>query len=411
MGDVSRRFWVVLAVLAVVPIVAFWGLRIVDVARGDFFEGPTTFAVASDFAVIYTAADMAATGDAGDLYEFDTFQARYLATIGDDPAENTLFAHPPVVAVVFVPFTALGWKAAYLVWISMSVALLVLSSFLLVSSQTLGFVTSVLVTLPAYLALMMGQLTMLWFLAFVAAALVLRSGRPELAAVPIAVLALKPTLLIGVGLWWLIDRRRHGNLALLAGLLTAIVLISLPVVGTVWLEYPQALIDFSSIHAASDAQWGQFSPWGFIGLLGVDSLPLQRAAGVVLSVAGVAVWAAFWRRWRQNSDLVMAAAIVLSLWAAPHVIAYDWVLLSVAGVLVAGALPNMTSLVARAGVALAFSSLWSIVLGNWTRDQFGWTVQWAVLVLGVVALAISRAAIRSTGAPEAGGQGPTPSRT
>ena len=378
-----------MTVLAVVPVIAFWGLRLVDVVAGDFFEGPTTFAVGSDFSVLFTAATLVAEGEADQLYDFDSFQSAYREEIGRDPAANAVFAHPPIAALPFVPLTVLSWQQAFVVWLAVSGALLCAVGWLLVRRAALGFVVASMVTVPTYLALMMGQLTMAWLTVFAGIAVLARRTRDSRSGLAAAILVLKPTLLIGIGLWWLFDRNRWRALAVLFGSSVALVVASMPFVGASWLDYPGAAFDFAELHSDSEAQWAQFSPWGFAGLLGVDSQSIGRAIGLAAVVIGIAAFLRLGRRAGDASDVMVAASIVLALWASPHVVAYDWALLGVAIVLIRRSHPGLDGVLAWSASVLAFVSIWSIVLGNWTRDQFGWTFQFAVVALAVTAVIVA----------------------
>lgn len=377
-------------VLAVVPIAVSWLLRFVDAPVNGWFAGKTTFAVGSDFGVFYTAADLARSGDIDQLYDVAAFQAAFESTIGTPPAINAAYANAPPLALAMAPLSWLPWKSAWVVWTLVGLMLAWLAARALHRGRAWPVVAGILLTYPGYLAVVSGQLSLIWLAIFAAVFWAVKTGRLIVAGLLAGLLVLKPPLLIGLAVWWLIDKRMWSTLGMAFLSAGSIATASMLLAPGAWQQYPEALREFSEVHSAQGAQWAQFSPWGFVGLISPD----HTGAGVVVGfVASVAALAGFvWLFRNRTSDWIplFAGAIVLTLWVSPHVVAYDWVLLLAAGMALWGYDRSLRPRLVVAGAVLAAVSLWSIFLGIVTRDAFGWTLQIAVIALAAVAVYVFR---------------------
>ena len=86
-------------------------------------------------------------------------------------------------------------------------------------------VALILLSLPGWLAVRLGQLAFWWILILAVVLFLLRCDRQVSAGVVASILVLKPQLAVAVALWWLISHRRHRR-ALIA-LLSASVAITI----------------------------------------------------------------------------------------------------------------------------------------------------------------------------------------
>lgn len=386
----KRRLIALVVVLAVVPIAVSWLLRLVDAPTNGWFAGETTFAVGSDFGVFYTAADLARNGGIDQLYDVDAFQAAFEATIGTPPAINAAYANAPPLALAMAPLSWLPWESAWVVWTLVGLMLAWLAVRALHRGRTWPVVVGILLTYPGYLAVVSGQLSLVWLAIFAAVFWAMKVDRLVMAGLLAGLLVLKPPLLVGLAVWWLIDKRMWRTLGvtfLSAGLIATASILLAP---GAWQEYPRALRDFSELHSAQGAQWAQFSPWGFVGLISPDHAGAGVVVGVIASAAALAGFVWLFRRRTSDWVPLFAAAIVLTLWVSPHVVAYDWVLLLAAGLALWGYDRSLQPRLVVAGAVVAAVSLWSIFLGIVTRDAFGWTLQIAVIALAAVAVYVFR---------------------
>jgi len=186
----------------------------------------------SDFRQLYTAGYMVRTGHAAKLYDYATqqhFQDSLVAS-GDLALP---FIRPAYQALLFVPFSLLSYRAAYLAFLGANVILLALAFWLLRAKLTnlavawnLLPVFVFLVFYPVALALMQGQDSVL-LLVFLAAALhALQHGREATAGALLGLGLFKLQIVIPIALIFLLWRRWRftGGFAL-SGLLLALISI------------------------------------------------------------------------------------------------------------------------------------------------------------------------------------------
>src|SRR5229473_4539863 len=141
-----------------------------------FFPGALSHGHA-DFRQLYAAGYMVRTGHAGELYDIRAQQNFQDALVGND--ERALpFIRPAYQALLFVPFSLLLYRTAYLVFLGVNLLLLAIALWLLrpsmrnLSRVWRGLPVFVfLVFYPMALALMQGQDSIL-LLTLLAAALV-----------------------------------------------------------------------------------------------------------------------------------------------------------------------------------------------------------------------------------------------
>jgi hypothetical protein len=130
----------------------------------------------SDFRVFYTPAYMLRTGDARQLYDFATIRRVQAQQIANDNAAVP-FLHPAVEAALFIPFTYLPYRSAYLIWVAFNLGILTAIYWLLrehlcsllqlgprwiLPALLLGF-------MPSAFSIFAGQDSLLLLLIFVAA--------------------------------------------------------------------------------------------------------------------------------------------------------------------------------------------------------------------------------------------------
>jgi hypothetical protein len=144
-------------------------------------------------------------------------------------------------------------------------------------------------------------------------------------------LCFKPTLLIGLAVWLILNIRRLWPCAI-----GACVTISL-LCGVSYLIAPDAWTAFVASlrsNAAFDQMdwWKNLTPRAFWRLLLGDSSAVGPLA-VASALAGIGWFVWLWRRKRDHLPSVFGATVVLTLWASPHALIYEWALLLVPAVL------------------------------------------------------------------------------
>jgi len=384
--DRLGRLWLILILVACVPVASWWVMRVVDAPANGWFQGQTTFAVGSDFSVFYTAGALVREGESETLYDVESFRIENAERTGWVLfQESPMFGNSPAFAVAVAPLTRMSWEAAWVVWTVLSLAALAVALAGLGLRYVLFSIVFVLLTMPGYSAIIEGQSTMFWLLIIAAIFVLLKRGSSTAAGVVAGLLILKPPLLIGFGLWWLIDRRMHRTLLVAASSAVGIILLSVPFVGRAWLEYPMAVVRFGDLHREAPGQQAQYSPWGFVDLLVPGYPGIATAVGVVASIIGVAAFVVFFRRHRDEWRLLFAAAIIATLWISPHILRYDWVLLVAPLAVIWHTRSYMWEAWLKASIVLAVVALWSASITNLTIDSFGWAFQFAVPAFAAVA--------------------------
>jgi hypothetical protein len=151
----------------------------------------------SDFTQFYCAAQMVRRGLGSSLYNLRTqleFQSRVVPV-------QVFYNHPPFEALLFVPFTYVPYRAAYMLWTITSLGLLIIA-VLLIQARTgltssilrftkvradVGLVTAVFLTFaPATTCLLLGQDSMLMLVIYSLAFVLLKRGSDFLAGCVLA---------------------------------------------------------------------------------------------------------------------------------------------------------------------------------------------------------------------------------
>jgi hypothetical protein len=130
-------------------------------------------------------------------------------------------------------------------------------------------------------------------------------------------------------------------------------------------------------------QWAQFSLWSSWNVLFPTRPGLVLVAGLIFSAAAVGMMIPVVRR-AGSTPGAFAAGTVLVVLVAPYVIAYDWALLLIPGVLLWLHREEDRSWLAIVFALVTVVSAWSTVLVLELIDRFGFAVQLAPLVLLVV---------------------------
>lgn len=295
---------------------------------------------AADYTPTYVAATQWRAGHGAGLYDPGA-QSAQGASLGLNGAqfEGNRFVDAPLAAVVAAPFSLLGLDASFRVWSLLQLGLVVLAVTLVLRAAPWPETTPRPARVAAAAFAVAGAGTAMLFiegqwdgvpaLGLALAYVSWRGDRPALggAALAAGMLLAKPHLAI-VLLAWLLGRRDRRMLAGAGAGLAALALATLLVVGP------------AGIGAALRAPWLSMGVTpvrmllGFLGLFaswlgeGPAAYALAIAAGCLALVAGFRMGAAT-RRDPRTLEVSLAAATLLSLLAAPHLLAQDLVVLSV----------------------------------------------------------------------------------
>lgn len=346
--------------------------------------------IGTDHSAFHTAAVLIREGRGDVLFDYPDlpgFKARQEELVGKsgflDPYRN-----PPFYALLYRPMAGLPYLTSYAVWAVVGLLALI-GGLRLVHGPGFGRPLAwALCFYPTFAAVSFGQNTLLSFGVFAVVYWCVTQDRRFLAGLAAGLLLYKPQLVLGLGVWWLIDVRRYWP-ALVGTAVTGTVLAALS-----WLSLPDETADW--VRRLPDiAAYDQFDFYNLHNPRGFgDLISSSRAVGQWVGLLGLVVavgWLGrFQRRHRQDDRLVFAAAVFATLWGSPHTMTYEWALAVLPAVILWDSRPDQ-----RQAWAVLFAVAWGVMfvatpLAKGQIQAFGVAVQVSVPVLAWVALRAER---------------------
>jgi len=346
--------------------------------------------IGTDHTAFHTAAVLIGEGRGDALFDYPRlpiFQARQEEITGK-PGFLDPYRNPPFYALLYRPTAGLPYLASYAVWAVIGVTILAAGLWLIHGAGVVRPLLWSVCFYPAFATVSFGQNTFLSLGIFALVFSAVVSEHRFLAGLAAGLLLYKPQLLLGLGIWWLIDVRRYWP-AILGGSVTAGVLAAVS-----WLLLPSETAEW--VRRLPDiAAYDRFefynlhTPRGFSYLLTGD-----KRIGDVFGLVGLLLAVAWLVRFRLrhggDARLVFAAAVLATLWGSPHTMTYEWALLIIPAVVLWDTQVELRgewlALFAVAWVALFVSTpLTKAQLG-----LFGHAIQTSVPVLAWVALRADR---------------------
>jgi hypothetical protein len=346
--------------------------------------------IGTDHSAFHTAAVLLDEGRGDALFDYPdltAFAARQEELVGK-PGFLDPYRNPPFYALLYRPTARLPYLASYAAWAVLGLLVLV-GGLRLVHGPAVGRpLVWALAFYPLFAAVSFGQNTLLSFGAFALVYRALVDDRRFLAGLAAGLLLYKPQLLLGLGVWWLLDVRRFwpalGGLAVTGVALAGLSWAVLPAETAEWVRRLPDIarydrFEFYNLH----------NPRGFGDLL-TGSRTVGQWVGLAGLVFAVGWLARFLGRHRGDDRLVFAAAVFATLWGSPHTMTYEWALAVLPAVVLWDVRPDRrglwVGLFAAAWVAL-------FVATPLTKGQLsvaGVAVQVSVPVLAWVALRAER---------------------
>lgn len=379
-----------------VKFVQFWIEWISDISR---LIRTGHLATGLDFAMMYTGAKLASAGRWADAYHLERFLGAYNSVTGLTlPAGAAVFPYPPSTALALVPQTLLPLQSSLILWLTVSLVAFVLSTRLLRIPPLAG-AAILLLTAPAYMTIRLGQNTMFSLLIVSVALGLLRRGNRFAAGVAIGLLVLKPQLLIGFGLWWLMAPRtriREGSGAVVGVL--GVLIPSFAIAPDAWRIY---LESFSSLAAPPGMiPLGSFSWLDFVRFL----FQGHPAASLIVSAVGLTALIAglgyVLKEQTSDPELAFALAVLATVLLSPRIVVYDWLLLVVPGAVVWQRVPRLQAQITLSAGLLSLASLVNSEAVARSLNTAGWALAPAFPILVLVVLWLAPR-LRSEGEPSA----------
>lgn len=344
----ARKLAVTLAVGLLAGYILIWARSVQD------SRGPEGYVRRTDFISSLTGALIIREGNGPSLYDLDmqrVVEEQALAPYATlNPGELLPYNHLPFEALLIAPLINLPFPVIFAIWtmlagLAIGLTLGVMDEAMPVAHPT-GWVMSLAACsyLPLIRALMLGQNSPLVLLGLCATYASVKHGRSSWAGLALLLVALKPQAL-PVILLVLLLQRQWKALLVFAGLMSALVVLVMPLLGAQWpLQYAQLLLgvagwnDPNAINPAIMYNWRGF----FTNLVGGDAPGLVTPLFVLLSLVSalLLVWA--WRRSRSargertahfyaygrpSSDLIWALAGVVAVVTSTHLNPHDLSLL------------------------------------------------------------------------------------
>jgi len=264
-----------------------------------------------DFIAIYASARLVATGNPGAVTDREAIFAVEHATL----PERTIFLNnpnPPALSLVLAPIGALPFDISYAVMLTLCVAALAASAFLIAplaaADQRMRLFPFAMLAPPSTIALAEGQTTPFMLLA-VAASL---RAPPALSGALLGLVALRPQLLPLFAVIALADRRRRVPFLIVVA---AVALVSFLMVG------PDGVVRYLDLvgPAAAELRPGELGLAALarrVGIGGDDAL-------ASLALSALAVLAAAVLLLRAKAERRMVLAPPATLLSVPHVLLHD----------------------------------------------------------------------------------------
>ena len=276
----------------------------------------------TDFRVLHLGGRLLNAGRGAEAYDPD----RFLEIASTDPElaqsvrELDVFISIPTFAWLIRPFALLPSNVALVLWLTLSALALVGAVKLL----RLPWWTSLIaLVMPFGVGHIYHAQTGFFALLWAAAIHRLCVDDRKLEAGALAGLAvLKPTLLLGIALWWLVDWRRWwGSLAAAAAVGTALVVPTVIAGFDHWRNFLDAL----SKRAALDQEVIANQPTIGEAISRTFGTDIGGGWPAILGVlaAGLIVMFFVRRRWPERTDILAGFAIALSVVVSPHHLLYD----------------------------------------------------------------------------------------
>ncbi len=425
------RRWLWLAAVAGVLVWATW---LGSLALGDWQYDLVGQLVSVDHLAFYSPARMIREGREEAIYDHAEL-CEYQQSLFPPGKWNEFEAYrnPPFYALLYVPTAGLPYWASAWIWNLIGLVCLLLGVRWLFAVRGAEYgvrngnpadishwraAAWALTFLPVFAAVSYGQNSLLSFAALCGTYRLLAARRPFAAGLVAGLLWFKPPLLLGLIVWGLLDLRRLWPAAL--GVIVTGAVLTLgtyPIIPNAWRMFVEKLQE--NMGFANFDWWKMHNARSFWRLLlpGTGVLP----TALWLASAALGLWA-FVRVWKQQRDdlpAVFGAAVLLTLWASPHSMVYEWSLAVIPAVLWWAHLPGCRSawlvLFAVGWVALFVGTDWGRIQDWVQRNQFGVgqpvVFQVSVPLLGWAGWRATRLLDGSRGPdadPSAGPTGPAP---
>jgi len=256
------------------------------------------------------------------------------------------FPYPPWYALVTLPLVKLSIAIAARFWLELNLVMLLVSVWLLTggweSRKRLSAFVGALVFMPVLGALYVGQYVFPVLLGLALLSFSLKKNKTALIALAAALLTFKPHLgglaLVALIVYLWIYRDSFGKRSLWLTIATGIFLFSIGFLAdSAWpLNYLRSITGYGQIPGVQTCEICSSLPvtvarW--LGLPGMQSA-FDIAGLLLLIFLGLLIWK---RSWWESPNFMVASVTLVTLLVSPYLLNYDFVLLLVPILILAGA--------------------------------------------------------------------------
>lgn len=309
-----------------------WFLRILLAGGSDAYVRGAT-----DFLPTLTGGRLIREGQGAHLYDFEAQRLAQIRVLAPDFTPGTfvnIYNHPPAEALLVAPLINLPGVAFWL-WTLGALLAFAAGLWLLARAWPIPtplrwvVIAAACAYYPVHLALWLGQNTAFVFLGCCGVWAGRHRDQPWLVGLSLPLIALKPQFLpVVIGL--LLLERCWKALLVAAGLLTALVVAAMPILGVAWpLHYARfVLVDSNRGAAVAEKPMNMINWRGLMVNLVGDAAPgLVTPLFALLSVLTIGAFLLVWWRSRHAgpaaSEAVWALALLVAVLIAPHLNPHD----------------------------------------------------------------------------------------
>ena len=306
------------------------------------------YASGIDFTATLTGAQIIRDGDGARLYDLDVQRAAqrvllapYSANQAAPADSDTVlpYIHPPFEALLTAPLMGLPPGTLYLLWIGV-IGLALVGSVLLLA-RTLPLVgesrwlmlAAICAYAPMHQVLLLGQSSPLVLLGLCGAYAGLKRGRDGWAGVALALMVVKPQMLLVVGVVLLLQLRWR-PLVVCGSIIAGLTIAAMPILGLLWpLRYAQFLAGIGSWSGNHNEYPSIMHNWRGLIFHFAGGASSSVAGFLIAGLTAASLGALLWVWWRGAAarsgvaDLLWALACVIAILAAPHLYIHDLTLL------------------------------------------------------------------------------------
>lgn len=299
--------------------------------------------VGTDYVQFYAAGKTLVEKGQAYLYDFNVQREIEEVVAGQELEGFHAFITPPFAAWLFAPLAILPYGLSYAAFCLFMLLLLWLSLRLLDNHFRPISIIWALSWFPVFANFSFGQngIVSLFILCLTYA--LWARGKHLYSGIVFSLMLYKPQLATGVILLWLLDYRRSWKS--LAGFAVGAASLA----GLSYVFMPQATQDYlvvvQKILPTID-DWEGFPHWHsytlrtFFFLISRNGT-LSSLAALSISTAAVFYFIKLWKINRDEPALMFAAAVCLTIFAAPHALVYDWTILLLPAIVLWNEHPQM----------------------------------------------------------------------